>query len=314
MGDRKKVFVVSIISVILFSSGLVGQTEIFADKKYEKNTTKIIHLGYLQLAAHDLFNMNRDTEIDSENGLLDVSTVLFNPHGGVCNYEDSLNNVTFGSITCALYDDNDIANGGEIRSSENIMISTAGAEVGEKYLHYVNTIGAEKAYDKILEFYYTQLNKAYEESFHLQFPEPEIKEITNLHNLAVRSGHDLLPAKIMYDGCDFPDEQGLCSLFIIDPLGAKLSQKEQRQQSSPVDGTFDNEFLGIKFCPIKDVFCIEVDLLEADQSFGKQFKDKDLDLDKNTFDEFMQELVDGSFDETDRVSMLLDEAFSQRLG
>jgi len=314
MGDRRKVFAVSIISVILLSTGLVGlSNEAFADKKGKTNTTKIIHLGYLQLAAHDLFNMNRDTEIDSENGLLDLSTVLFNPHGEICNYEDSLNNEEFGAITCSLYTDEEIANGGEIRSSENIMISTAGAEVGEKYLKYVNTLGAEKAYDKILEFYYTQLKKAYEESFHLEFPEPQIKEINNLHNLAVRTGHDLLPAKIMYDGCLFPDEEGLCSLFIIDPLGKKLSKLEQRQQSSPVDGTLEDEFLGIKFCPIDPVFCIEVDLLEADQSFGKQFKDKDLDLDKNTFDEFLLELSDGSFDETDRVSMLLDEAFAQRL-
>ena len=35
---------------------------------------------------------------------------------------------------------------------------------------------------------------------------------------------------------------------------------------------------------------------------------------KNTFDEFLLELSDGSFDETDRVSILLDEAFAQRLG
>ncbi len=318
MGDWRKVFYVTVISVILLCTGLVGLSEeAFADKK---NTTKIIHLGYLQLAAHDFFNMNRDTEIDSENGLLDLSTVLFNPHGAICNYDDSLNNQVYGDITCSLYSDEDIANGGEIRSSENIMISTAGAEVGEKYLKYVNALGAEKAYDKILEFYYTQLKEAYEESFHLEFPEPQIKEITNLHNLALRTGHDYLPAEIMFDGCIFPDEQGLCSLFIIDPLGEKLSELEQRQQSAPVDGTFEDEFLGIDFCPIdpEDLppngFCIKVNLLEADQSFGKQFKDKDLDLDKNTFDEFMVELSDGSFDETDRVSILLDEAFAQRLG
>jgi hypothetical protein len=313
MGDRKKTLEFAAVSVILLT-GLIGNpNNAFGEKENQTNTTKIIHLGYLQLAAHDLFNMNRDTKIDSENGLLDLSTVLFNPHGGICNYDDSLNNVVIESIQCSLYDDEEIANGGEVRSSENIMISTAGAEVGEKYLHYVETIGSEKAYDKILEFYYSQLDKAYEESFHLDFPEPQITEITNLHNSAVRSAHDFLPAKIFYDGCIFPDEQGLCSLFIIDPLGEKLSEKEQRQQSSPVDGTFDEEFLGINFCPIEGVFCIEVDLLEADRSFGKQFKDKELGLDKNTFDEFMQELSDGSFDNDDRVSMLLDEAFAQRL-
>ncbi len=53
MGDRKKIFTITIISVILSSAVLAGlSTEAFADKK---NTTKIIHLGYLQLAAHDFF-------------------------------------------------------------------------------------------------------------------------------------------------------------------------------------------------------------------------------------------------------------------
>ena len=314
LGDRRKVFAAIVMSVILLSTGLVISAEAFSEKKFKTNTTKIIHLGYLQLAAHDLFNMNRDTEIDSENRLLDLSTVLFNPHGGICDYQNSLSGDMVEGAQCELYSIAEIANGGEIRSSENIMISTAGAEVGAKYLTYLNSVGAEKAYDRTLGFYYAQLEKAYEESFKLEFPEPRNTEITNLHNLALRTGHDFLPARIMFDGCIFPDEQGLCSLFIIDPLGEKLSEQEQRQQSSVVDGTLEDEFLGINFCPVPPDFCITIDLLEADQSFGKQFKDKDLDLDKNTFDEFLAELSDGSFDETDRVSMLLDEIFAQRLG
>jgi hypothetical protein len=266
--------------------------------KGESNTTKIIHLGYLQLAAHDFFDMNRDTETDNENGKLDLSTVLFNPKAGQCNFEKAV----IGQDGCALYSDEAIANGGEKRSAENIMISTASAEVGEKYLHYVE-LGEENAYKKTLTFYHKQIETAYEESFHLDFPEPREGKVSNLHNLAVRAGHDFLPAEIMYN-------HELTSLFAIFPLGEKLSEQEQRQPSSPVDGEFDIEFTGIDFCPVPPDFCIKVDLLEADQSFGKQFKDKDLDLDKNTFDEFMAELSDGIFDETDRVSILLDEVFA----
>jgi len=60
MGIWGKVFAVTIISVILLSSGIVGLSEeVFADNKGKKNTTKIIHLGYLQLAAHDFFDMDR---------------------------------------------------------------------------------------------------------------------------------------------------------------------------------------------------------------------------------------------------------------
>ena len=233
-----------------------GDDDYGHDKKYEKNTTKIIHLGFLQLAAHDFFNMNRVAEIDSENGKLDLSTVLFNPQGGECDFKKSLKH----KGGCALYDPDDIANGGEIRSVENIMISTASAEVGEKYLELVEEYGEKKAYKKALKFYHEQIKKAYEESFHLEFPESEDGEVTNMHNLALRAGHDFLPAEIVFNG-------ELTSLFAIDPLGEKLSENEKRQHSSTVNGAFDEEFTGIDFCPVPPFFCIKVDLLAADKSF-----------------------------------------------
>ena len=294
MGDWRKVFVVAIISVILLSTGLVGLSEeAFADKKGKTNTTKIIHLGYLQLAAHDFFDMNRAIPSDNENDKLDLSTVLFNPQAGQCEFEKSLNQ----EDGCALYDDGAIANGGEKRSVENIMISTASAEVGEKYLQLVKAQGEEKAYEKTIKFYHKKIKQAYEESLHLEFPEPREGTVTNMHNLALRSGHDFLPAEIMFNG-------DMTSLFDIDPLGEKLSEQEHRQPSSPVDGMFDEEFLNIEvFCPTP-TFCITVNLLEADQSFGEQFG-----LGADTFDEFMASLEDGRFDKTDQVSILLDEAF-----
>ena len=300
MGDGRKILFIIVISIILLGTGLVGLSEeAFADKKNTTNTTKIIHLGYLQLAAHDFFDMNRTTETDNENGKLDLSTVLFNPQSGKCNFKKSLNQ----EDGCALYDNETIANGGEKRSAENIMISTASAEVGEKYLHYAVLIGEEKAYKNTLKFYHKQIEKAYEQSFDLTFPDPREGQVTNLHNLAVRTGHDFLPAEIVYDG-------KLTSLFAIVPLGEKLSEQEQSQPGSPIDGTFDMEFTGIDFCPIPEIgFCIMVDLLAADRSFGTQF-----DLDDGTeplkFDEFMTSLEDGRFDSSDEVSMLLDEVFA----
>ena len=89
MGDSRKVFAVIIISVILFTGSVGFSEKAFADKKYKNNTTKIIHLGYLQLAAHDFFDMNRDKEKDNENGKLDLSTVLFDPKAGKCDFEKS---------------------------------------------------------------------------------------------------------------------------------------------------------------------------------------------------------------------------------
>ncbi len=294
MGNKKIVVTVGVLFVLLIIP-LTLDDSVFADKKIPKHTTDLIHLGYLQLAAHDFFNMDRTKEKEHENGLLDLSTVLFDPKDGKCNFEKSILN----RASCALYDDNAIANGGEIRSVENIMISTASAEVGEKYLQLVEEYGEKKAYEETLTFYHEQIKKAYEESFHLEFPEPQDGEVTNLHNLALRAGHDFLPAEIKFNG-------ELTSIFAIDPLGEKLSKQEKRQQSSPVDGVFDEEFTGIDFCPIPEVFCIKVDLLAADQSFGEQF-----DLGAGAFDEFMSQLEDGHFDKTDQVSILLDELFSR---
>jgi len=305
MGDWRKIFIISIISVILLT-GLVGiSEEAFADKNDKTNSTKIIHLGYLQLAAHDFFDVNRSAEpipIDNENGLLDLSTVLFNPQKGDCDFEKSLHN----EGKCELYDKEAIAIGGEKRSFENIMISTASAEVGEKYLHYAGLIGEEKAYKNTLKFYHKQIEKAYEQSFDLPFPDAREGQVTQLHNLALRAGHDFLPAEIIYDG-------ELTSIFDINPLGEKLSEQEQSQASSPVDGMFDVEYLNIVlFCPDPNSippFCITVNLLLADQTFGTLF---DLNDEEGPlkFDEFMTSLEDGRFDSSDEVSMLLDEAFA----
>ncbi len=280
-------------------------------KKYKKydNTTPIINLGFLQLAAHDFFNVDRCDRIniecttDFENGKLDLSTVLFNPDEGKCDFKKSLKEKN----GCKLYDDYadvgvpSIANGGELRSVENIMISTASADVGEKYLKLKEKYGEKKAYKKVLNYYHKKLEIAFEESFHLKFPEPKKGEVTQLHNLAIRTGHDFLPAKIMFN-------YKLTSLFLIDPLGEKLSKKEKKQPSSPVDGKFDEEFTGIKFCPIPKIFCIEVDLLKADQTFGEQML-----LGADTFDELMEELEDGEFNKKDKVSKLLKQAFARGL-
>jgi len=266
---------------------------VFADHSSDDHpTTKVIHLGYLQLAAHDFFDMNRAEKTDNENGKLDLSTVLFDPHAGQCDFKKSL----YQEDGCILYEDDKISIGGEKRSAENIMISTASAEVGEVYLKFVNNYGDIIAYQKTLEFYHEKIKNAYEESFNLPFPNPRDGEVTNLHNLAVRSGHDFLPSEIMY-------KNTLTSIFMIDPFGDKLSETEKIQPSSTVNGKFDDVFTHIEnFC--LPGFCIDVDLLLADQTFGDDFG-----MDSGKFNQFMTELGDGEFNQNDEVSRLLEEAF-----
>jgi len=288
------------VAISLLSTGFVVLSEeAFADKKGKKNTTKIIHLGYLQLAAHDFFDMNRVTETDNENGKLDLSTVLFDPKSGDCDFKKSYKE----KKGCKLRDEGDIALGGEFRSRENIMILTAGVEVGEKYLELADEHGEKKAYEKVLKFYHEQLEKAFEESFHLKFPKPQEGETTNIHNLALRAGHDFLPEEIIFEG-------KLTSIFSDDLDGKTLSKEEKKQPSSPMDGKFDEGFLNIiVFCPAPNTdpaFCITVNLLEADQTFGEQFG-----LGANTFDDFMDQLSDGKLKKNEELAKLLIEAFAR---
>ncbi len=296
--EFKRILVVFVAISLLSTGFVVLSEEAFADKKGKKNTTPIINLGYLQLAAHDFFDMNRVEETDNENGKLDLSTVLFDPKSGDCDFKKSLKE----KDGCELRDEADIALGGEFRSRENIMIFTAGVEVGEKYLELAEKYGEKKAYKKVLKFYHKQLKKAFEESFDLKWPKPLDEETSNIHNLALRAGHDFLPEEIIFEGKP-------TSIFSDDLDGKTLSKKEKKQPSSPMDGIFDEGFLEIIFfCPAPDTdpaFCITVNLLEADQLFGKQFG-----LGENTFDDFMDQLSDGKLKKNEELAKLLIEAFA----
>jgi hypothetical protein len=287
--EFKKLFFV-IVAVTLLSTGVTGISgDAFADKKI-KNTTKIIHLGTLQIAAHDFYNFNRGSEIENEDHLLNLSTILFDPKSGDCDFQSSLE----GEPGCSLYSDGDIAKGGEIRNRENILIFTAASELGEKYLELKAKHDEEKAYDKILKIYHGELKKAFKETFHLKWPKPQEGEITNDHNSALRSLHDMLPGKIIINGEEVSVFQ---EPFFSVP--EKLSKKDRKQPSGPLDGELDIAFL--PFCIIPAIVCIH--LLEADISFAFLFTDTD-------FVQFMIQTSDGKYDADEEVTHLIIEQFA----
>jgi len=266
----------------------------------DKNTTKIINLGILQTAAHDFYNFDRcgddpDCAFEKEDGKLNLSTVLYEPKSGDCTFEDAIDE---DNEECEMYNDEQIANGGEPRNSENIMIFTASSALGEKYLKLEEKYGPEKAYEKILKKYHKQIKKAFEQTFHQKFPKPQEEGVVNNnHNLALRTVHDMLPATIMKEGNPDP-----VSVFQF-PI-EKLTKKEQRQQSEPLDGVIDSGFRPIIFCPDGGPICIPIlDLLIADQTFGSLFTD-------SSFDDFMVDLTDGHYDKDEPVTQLIIEQFA----
>jgi hypothetical protein len=294
--EFKKLFFV-IVAVTLLSTGVTGISgDAFADKKI-KNTTKIIHLGTLQIAAHDFYNFDRCGDnlacaIENEDHLLNLSTVLFDPKSGDCTFEDAIDEE---NVECEMRTDGDIRIGGEIRNRENILIFTAASELGEKYLQLADKHGEEKAYDKILKKYHKELKKAFKETFHLKWPKPQSEgEITNDHNSALRSVHDMLPGEIIMNG-------EIVSVF-QDPFFSvpeeKLSKKDRKQPSGPLDGLLDPAFL--PFCPFPG-FCIN--LLDADVTFADVFTNTD-------FNQLMIQTSDGKYDKDEQVTQLIIEQFA----
>ena len=275
MGDR---VVATIMSLLVLAVAPFVVDDAFA-VDYKKHVTAE-DLGILQLAAHDLFNVNRCigqpicVVEDHEDGRLNLSTL----------FEDTVNGGDFDEATIAI--------GGEPRNRENIMLFTVASEFGEIYVDLRSkNVPEGDAKNMVVQIYHERLADTYQKTFGEEFPPRDDSSTSQTEldqqNLAFRTIHDFLPGKIKFN-----------NKFVstLDPslIGETLDKKELKQKSSKLDGKFDDEFRNINIC-IPNGPCIVVDLLEADRSFGDQFGTAE------SFDSFLEELEDGLYDEDDSV-------------
>jgi hypothetical protein len=163
MGIWGKVFAVTIISVILLSSGFIGMSQfVFADNdnKQEKwRKTTLEDLGILQIAAHDFFNVDRGNRIDAdtaterEDGKLNLTTLFMD------------------TITGEKFTDAEIALGGEFRNRENIMLLTVASEYGERYLDLKEEMSAKKAQKQVIKEFNAEIKEVYERMMDEPYPD-----------------------------------------------------------------------------------------------------------------------------------------------
>lgn len=279
----RRVFL-TLFVMLLFSNGLVAQQ---ADAI---TTVKLKHLGVLQVAAHDLFDVDRTIETDFENGLLDLSTLLRNMRGDGSPFPDA-----------------QIMLGGEFRNAENVMIFTSASELGEMYVTEKNKPGgtAEDAEQTVLAEYKIRLEEAYVAAFGEGTPEPGYGCVTMEENLALRTIHDFLPETIdLEDG-------GVTNIFEI-PFFTVLTTNEQDIDSSPLDGVFDDAFAEDTLIP---ALGITLNLKALDQSFGTQFNIPPSSvLFEFEFDFFLSELINETYDADDKVMKLIKTLFAKGYG
>jgi len=163
-----------------------------------------------------------------------------------------------------------------------------------------NTVGAEAAHQQTIEAYHSLLEEAYLNTFNDSMPSKKDACATMTENLALRTIHDLLPGNIEVDGIITP---------VLDPslIGKTLSESDMNQKSAELDGQFDPEFLNIHIIIPPDVDII-INLLERDSSFADQFG---TDF---SFEYFMSEISDGSFDSGEEVMDQIQNLFAKGLG
>jgi len=266
------------------------------------NQITLEETGVLQLGAHDLFNVNRVTEIDIENGKLDLSTLFTDMNTGL------------------PFSLSDVALGGEPRNRENILLFSVAADIGQNYVDDINNLVPENiARQNALNDYHTRFNSAYLSAFGESVPSPIFGCVTMTENLAFRTVHDFLPGKIRLDtalpnGVIDANDALFLTIFdptLVPPLGLGFTPPfdnptqnanghtgpltfELDQLGSDLNGMFDSQFLNINiFIPPSTT--IVVNLLDADKSFGVQFN---TDF---SFQHFLDELVDGSYDPNEDV-------------
>lgn len=249
-----------------------------ADAAPRHKRVSLEDLGLLQLAAHDLFNINRgdfvtpESATEFEDGKLNLSTLL--DHG-----------------------DENIIRGGEPRNRSSIMIFTVASEFGEIYLALKEIVNENKARDIIIMIYHNALKDVYERTFGEPFPDPEEGDTIKTENLALRTLHDFIPGKLKIDGK---------TTFLSEPFFADttLSDSDIQQESDKLDGKFNPELRKIRIF-IPDIIDIVIDLLELDISFGIQFDTS------SSFEDFLKELEDGSYDEDEVVMEHIRNLFAK---
>ena len=269
----KKIKTLTLFTIVTTSLllGQMGQTA-SAGPIFKQVTLE--DLGILQLAAHDLFLVDRVLEIDFENGLLDLSTLFTDVKTGL------------------EFSDEAIGMGGEQRNRENIMLFTVASELGQMYLDHKDSDGPEVARQQTIEAYHLMLADAYFNTFDEPIPSSMTGCVTMTENLALRTVHDLLPGNIIVNEVMTP---------VLDPSlhGMTLSDTDMAQLSANLDGLFDPEFLEIHIIIPPDIDII-INLFDLDSTFA--------------FEHFMSEVDDGFYNHDEDVMNQIRNLFAKGLG
>ena len=134
---------------------------------------RVRDIGVLGLFSHDVFAWDHENEVNSENGVLDLSTIF--------DYDD-------GSRW---------KKGGNPKNEENAPVYTFTMELVEYYLWKSDSMSKEEARKETVKYFIQQVFESYQRLVGAPFDhQPLLGSVTNTEQAVLRGMHDILPGWI----------------------------------------------------------------------------------------------------------------------
>lgn len=199
-------------------------------------------IGIIGLFSHDVFAWDHNTQTNTENGRVDLSTIF--EYDGGSRWKK----------------------GGNPKNSENAPVYTVAMELVDLYKWHLS-LGSSEAESRraTVEHFHLLVKESYARLRGRPFPESGLDQaVTNTEQATLRAMHDLLPGRVRL--FDRPLRK---TLKLTNFLTAKthLNEKELAQEINPFDGQYDVEYRKIKMPLVK----VKIDLQEVDRKFIETF-------------------------------------------
>jgi hypothetical protein len=198
-------------------------------------------VGVVGLMSHDIFAWDHKTEVNTENGRLDLSTIFDYDNGARWK------------------------KGGNPKNGENSPVYTITMQLVAFYKAELKNSTPEVARKKTVVVFHNMIKESYERLSGLEWPTYAIDEkVNNTEQAALRGMHDILPGRVKTFDRPLLKEFALTNFLFAK---FRLNEKELNQELKNFDGDYDYEYQNIKIPFTKVV----VNLKEVDRKFIEKF-------------------------------------------
>lgn len=177
-------------------------------------------IGVVGLMSHDIFAWDHKSEVNTENGRLDLSTIFDYDNGARWK------------------------KGGNPKNAENAPVYTITMNLVQFYKNELKTVSSEEARKRTVVYFHKMVKESFQRLSGMTFPEVANKDfVTNSEQGALRALHDILPGRVKLFDRPMRSELVVTNLMTAKTM---LNEKELNQELKGFDGDYDPEYKAIK--------------------------------------------------------------------